>query len=562
MAENNARLLPEYLKDLSVIDESLKNKFIKYILISIFPEDKKSLSLYVYIYNFVGQYENKDEEAENLYNYYRMTIEYTSNELAKELKLIPSNKMFDLFIDICNRMDTLISWMSRSFAYIDCYFVKSRSHIKKLEHLAFDIYRNNIFLPFQKQLSDELNKLLEEDRNGNKAYRKKIQNILNRIKSMDLALPKIIMKKNVVVWTNEYNEYFEKPSTNYWFKLFLDEIEKFFSSKAIKDLQKLSTPEYVSMQLNFLEEEKERQNALFKGLNLERLNEIIYKELIGKNMIKLLEMDSGLKYMLENNKNEELSNLFDLFKLYEPSLHEIAKIFKDYIHNRLNALYKNEEINKVSEKIVPKLIELKKEINTLVEKFFKNNDILKSTEENEFYEYMSPNYFPKQIAEYLDYCMRKGFKGKNQATIDSSLDGIIELLKNLQSKDFFLAWNELYTQLRLNKYFTLSIKHEKNFANRLKNDLNIFLDAEIVNLISFWEEKEIYMEEYSKTPSKGKPNEIKFNIEVLPSWSGKLRDKNLIAFNLPKLFSSCIEDFEKYYLGKYTNHNLKWFLNN
>ena len=54
MAENNARLLPEYLKDLSVIDESLKNKFIKYILIGIFPEDKKSLSLYLYIYNFVG----------------------------------------------------------------------------------------------------------------------------------------------------------------------------------------------------------------------------------------------------------------------------------------------------------------------------------------------------------------------------------------------------------------------------------------------------------------------------------------------------------------------------
>ncbi len=47
--------------------------------------------------------------------------------------------------------------------------------------------------------------------------------------------------------------------------------------------------------------------------------------------------------------------------------------------------------------------------------------------------------FQNKIHEYLDYCMRKGFKGKNQATIDSSLDGIIELFKNLQSKDFFLA---------------------------------------------------------------------------------------------------------------------------
>ena len=67
---------------------------------------------------------------------------------------------------------------------------------------------------------------------------------------MDLALPKIIMKKNIIILTNEYNEYFEKPATNYWFKLFLDETEKFLSSKAIKDLQKLSTPKYALYQCN------------------------------------------------------------------------------------------------------------------------------------------------------------------------------------------------------------------------------------------------------------------------------------------------------------------------
>ena len=124
-----------------------------------------------------------------------------------------------------------------------------------IEIIFFFLFKSN------KQLLDELNKLIEEDRNGNKAYRKKIQNILNIIKSMDLALPKIIMKKNIIIWTNEYNEYFEKPATNYWFKLFLDETEKFFSSKAIKDLQKLSTPEYVS--IKFFRRRKRKTECTF-----------------------------------------------------------------------------------------------------------------------------------------------------------------------------------------------------------------------------------------------------------------------------------------------------------
>jgi hypothetical protein len=391
----------------------------------------KSQWLNLNIYNFVSQYANKDEEAQNLYYYYQKTIDDTSKELAKELELIPNNKIIDLFIDIGNRMDTLIFFMSKTFAYLDFYYVKSKFNIKKILHLALDIYRKNIFLPFQKQLTDEVNKLIEDDRNGNKSNRMKIKKILNIIKTMDLTAPKIYKENNAIIWANEYNE--ENPNTpimEYWFKLFLKETEKFISSKADKDIQKKTTSEYVADALNFLEEEKERQNELFKGINLERLNAIIYKELIEKNMEELLEMNSGLKYMLENNKYEEISNLFDLFKLYEPGLHEVAKIFKDYIHSRLNVLYKNEEINKVPEKIVPKLIELKNEINTLVEKCFKNHDILKSTEEKEFYEFMAPNQYPCQIAKYLDYCMRIGFKGKDQSTIDSILDGIIELFKN------------------------------------------------------------------------------------------------------------------------------------
>jgi hypothetical protein len=57
-------------------------------------------------------------------------------------------------------------------------------------------------------------------------------------------------------------------------------------------------------------------------------------------------MDTGVKNMLENNKYEELTDLYNLFKYYEPSLHEISRIFRQYIENRGKTLRENPELYK------------------------------------------------------------------------------------------------------------------------------------------------------------------------------------------------------------------------
>ena len=50
---------------------------------------------------------------------------------------------------------------------------------------------------------------------------------------------------------------------------------------------------------------------------------------------------------------------------------------------------------------------------------------------------MKTDYFSKQIAYYLDFCMRTGFKGKDQGAIDEVLNDIIGLFKNLETKYIF-----------------------------------------------------------------------------------------------------------------------------
>ena len=124
----------------------------------------------------------------------------------------------------------------------------------------------------------------------------------------------------------------------------MEETKNFISAKVIQDIQNKSITEYISTKLKFLEEEEERQNELFGEISLKGLNEIIYEKIIGKIMKELFEKDSDIKNMFENNEYEDLSNLFKLFKFYEPSLNELAKICRDFI------LKKGEELNQKEEK--------------------------------------------------------------------------------------------------------------------------------------------------------------------------------------------------------------------
>ena len=202
MTAQKAKLDPKYLMEKPEIGDLLEKILIKYLVAGIFPETASQDS-YLKVYNFVSHYANKDEEAGDLYVYFEEKIKAVSSELVKELTNKSNSEIIDLFIDVANRMDIFISFMSKTFSYVDFYYVKSKPEKKKLLTTALFIYRENIFKPVQKQLTEEVNKLLKEDRFGRKENRIKIKKVLSIMKTMDLTSPKIFKENNAVVWVNE-----------------------------------------------------------------------------------------------------------------------------------------------------------------------------------------------------------------------------------------------------------------------------------------------------------------------------------------------------------------------
>ena len=565
---NDNTLSQEYLSEYKVKEQVIIDNLLKYLKIGEFPQTKQNF--FLEIYNFVQHWANKDAESEDLYKNYEKIINEYSHEFLNQLNAKQSSEIIDTFIELSSRMDILINFLSKSFSFIDFYYCKFKKCPLLIE-AALKIYREVLFLPCKEKLTIELNKLLKEDRAGRKEFRNKIKKITSILKTMDLTHPRLVKEKENIIWINgpaqaqaqdqgEKKEEEKNEIQEYWFKYFEKDTEQFVINKAKIDIQNRSTPEYVLIQLKFLEEEHERQNELLNHIFLERLNAIIYKEIIGKYMTDLVEMDSGVKNMLENNKYEELTNLYELFKYYEPSLHEISKVFKDYIETRGKALRSNQEIYKDPKKMVPKLIELQKEIDNLVKKCFKNNGILQKARDRAFNEFMKSDYYSKQLAFYLDSCMRSGFKGKTPEFVDSTLDDIIALFKNLNSKYIFQQETEKKMSDRLLKKVTISENHEKSFISKLKQESDIQLVSKMAGMMYDLEANKKETESYKNSASHGAPNGITFNVQVISINAWNVDQRHMIDIELPPLLSSCKDDFEQYYLKKYPEQKLIWYL--
>jgi hypothetical protein len=167
------------------------------------------------------------------------------------------------------------------------------------------------------------------------------------------------------------------------------------------------------------------------------INEINYTCLIGDHAEEIAKKETGIYYMLINRRNEDLAKTFHLFKLYPKSLQVIENIFLLYIKKRGEDIYQNLDISKDPIKFIPELINLYKEIENLIADCFENFHNFHDIKNKAFIIFMNKSIYPKQLANFTDYCMRSGFRGKTQEEIEDSLNDIIKLYNFCSSKLVF-----------------------------------------------------------------------------------------------------------------------------
>ena len=543
------------------IEKQMINNILEYLKNGNFPNNnpKSFIDAYTIVNTLSDQVDKNNPE---LLAYHNQTIQNYIFDCKRELESEKNADLIERFLFYSDHINILIYWMNRIFSYLDRHYTKSKN-MKKLAVHARDLYKSEFFEDWKINVFVEVNKLIKEERNGNCESRAKIKNIMKILKDMDLDKPQIIKENNRIIWVsdNPTEEKGENHVQDLWYnEYFAVDTERFAEAKAGTDIHSMSAPEYVLSQLRYLEEEKERQHEYINYQYHGRINQLNYQHLIGDVMQELSDMDTGVKNMLETKKDDELNNIYKLFKLFPRSLNEITNRFDPYIRNRGKLLYENKELSKDPKKFVPELISLKKEMDKLVKDCFENNNDFQDVKNKAFSLFMTKDYYAKQLSNYTDYCMRNGFKGKSQEEIENTLNDIIGLFKCLNSKLVFQTESNKKMSERLIKKVSLSTLSEQSFITKLKQESGVTYVSKMQEMMSDLEKNKKETDAYKSSGSKGMPNGIKLDVTVISQSAWEISKKSMEKLIMPPFLYQCLNDFEKFYLNKHQGQTLIWCL--
>ena len=212
------------------------------------------------------------------------------------------------------------------------------------------------------------------------------------------------------------------------------------------------------------------------------------------------------------------------------------------------------------QKFIPELISLKKEMDKLVYECFENNNDFQDVKNKAFSLFMKRDVYAKQLSNYADYCMRLGFKGKSQEEIENTLNDIIDLFKCLNSKLVFQNEANKKMSERLIKKQNLSTLAERMFITKLKQEAGVTYVSKMQEMMNDLEKNKNETDNYKLLPHKGAPNGIKLDITVISQSAWEISKKSMEKLEMPKYLSSCLDDFEQFYLKKHQGQKLIWCL--
>ena len=567
--ENKTRPLEEFEKSKKEMENIMINSLLLYVKDGTIPKGNNSTHMTCYntIYNFTDS-----GYGDELLNFHNSKIEEAANGCYERIKNLSGFDFIDSFIDCNNKLNSLIFSMSRIFMYTSNNHLKGtddKNNVRKYQEddvseFSMKIYKENFFNKLKNKIFSSLNEILiRDERNGNNEFRIKLISIMKTLQCMDYNKPRILkISETSKNWQEEEKDTAKIKLTyqDEWFKYFESETIKYIRNKAERDIKNNSAPEYVKCELKYLDEEDERLDSYVYGGYHARIKEINYEYLIKNNAQQIVDMDTGINNMFKTKKKDELNEVYQLFSFYPECLKLIQSSFRAYIRERLLALYNDKEFSKDPKKFVPALIDLKKEMDEIVVLCFANDNDFQDQENKEFSVLMSKDHYPKQLANYADFCMRNGFKGKSEEEIEGTLNDIISIFKNINSKLVFQSETEKKMSDRLIKGLSINMNAEKMLISKLKQENGVTYVSKMNEMISDLEKNKAEYEGYKLSKSHGAPGGIKFNIQVISQSAWDINKSNMEKIEVPLFLQNCIDDFQSFYLGRHQQTKLIWCL--
>lgn len=505
--------------------------------------------LYTTVYNMCTQ-RMPHNWSEQLYKRYGEAM--TTYVQRMVLPALKEKRGIELLREILTRWqnhEIYVKWMDRFFSYLDRYYVKHQS-VDSLKQKGYAIFQEQIFDEVRKDARKAILDLITAERRGEAIEHELIKGVIGMFLDLGTGTPN--------VYVTAFEDDFLPASADY------------FTRQASGWLSEDSFPEYMRKAEEALDaEEKRVENYLHRSTG-SKLKHVVIHAILQQPQQQLLDKSTAVVYLLENHKNDDLARLHRLFSLVDGGLNPVARIFRDYVAERGNAIV-DERVNvmKTASKqealgapqFVQTLIDLHDRFKSIVVECFKKDSLFQKSLKEAFEVFVNRDIgkysFAALMSSFCDRILKKSGERLAEDQVEALLTKCVELFSFLTDKDLFAEIYKNQLSKRLLYETSASEDAEKSMIAKLKMNCGAQFTSKLegmitdLSLAADWQKKfKTHQETQAEQPR------IEFNVTVLTT--GYWPSYQVTDANLNPEMQRCLGLFQDFYAAGTEHRRLQW----